>query len=100
MRVPPHSIEAEESLLGAMLLSEHAVSMVSPIVSADDFYKPAHRHIFDTMQALAAAGAGIDPVTVAEELGRVELLDACGGTAALVTLQTRTPAITNAMFRC
>lgn len=97
-RVPPHSIEAEESLLGAMLLSEHAVSMVSPIVSVDDFYKPAHRHIFDTMQALAVAGGGIDPVTVAEELGRVGLLEACGGTAALVTLQTRTPAITNAEY--
>lgn len=81
-----------------MLLSEHAVSTVSPIVSADDFYKPAHRHIFDTMQALAVSGAGIDPVTVAEELARVDLLEACGGTAALVTLQTRTPAITNAEY--
>lgn len=97
-RVPPHSIEAEESLLGAMLLSEHAVSTVSPIVSAEDFYKPAHRHIFDTMQALTVSGAGIDPVTVAEELARVDLLEACGGTAALVTLQTRTPAITNAEY--
>ena len=97
-RVPPHSIEAEESLLGAMLLSEHAVSTVSPIVSADDFYKPAHRHIFDTMQALAVSGQGIDPVTVSEELARVGLLEACGGTAALVTLQTRTPAITNAEY--
>ena len=97
-RIPPHSIEAEESLLGAMLLSEHAVSIVSPIVGAEDFYKPAHRHIFDTMQALAVSGQGIDPVTVAEELDRVDLLEACGGTAALVTLQTRTPAITNAEY--
>jgi replicative DNA helicase len=97
-RIPPHSIQAEESLLGAMLLSEHAVSIVSPIVGADDFYKPAHRHIFDTMQALAVSGQGIDPVTVSEELGRVGLLEACGGTAALVTLQTRTPAITNAEY--
>ncbi len=97
-RVPPHSIDAEESLLGAMLLSDHAVSIVSPIVGADDFYKPAHRHIFDTMQALAVSGQGIDPVTVAEELDRVGLLEACGGTAALVTLQTRTPAITNAEY--
>ncbi|MEZ5237711.1 MAG: replicative DNA helicase [Microthrixaceae bacterium] len=97
-RVPPHSIEAEESLLGAMLLSEHAVSTVSPIVSADDFYKPAHRHIFDTMQALALTGGGIDPVTVAEALDRLDLLEACGGTAALVSLQARTPAITNAEY--
>lgn len=97
-RVPPHSIEAEESLLGAMLLSEHAVSAVSPIVASEDFYKPAHRHIFDTMQTLALTGGGIDPVTVAEALDRVDLLEACGGTATLVTLQTRTPAITNAEY--
>ncbi|MFV0315524.1 MAG: replicative DNA helicase [Microthrixaceae bacterium] len=97
-RVPPHSIEAEESLLGAMLLSEQAVSIVSPIVSADDFYRPAHRHLFDTIQALAVAGAGIDAVTVAEELQRVDLLEMCGGTAKLVSLQSRTPAITNAEY--
>lgn len=97
-RVPPHSISAEESLLGAMLLSEHAVSMVSAMVTADDFYKPAHRHIFDTVQALYGAGQGIDPVTVAEELDRVSLLEACGGKAALVSLQARTPAITNAEY--
>jgi len=97
-RVPPHSISAEESLLGAMLLSEHAVSMVSAMVGADDFYKPAHRHIFDTLQALYGAGQGIDPVTVAEELERVGLLEACGGKAALVSLQARTPAITNAEY--
>jgi replicative DNA helicase len=97
-RVPPHSISAEESLLGAMLLSEHAVSMVSAMVGADDFYKPAHRHIFDTIQALYGAGQGIDPVTVAEELERVGLLEACGGKAALVSLQARTPAITNAEY--
>jgi replicative DNA helicase len=95
-RIPPHSLSAEESLLGAMLLSEHAVNTVSAAVSADDFYKPAHRHIFDTVQALHAAGQGVDPVTVAEELDRVGLLEACGGKAALVTLQARTPAITNA----
>lgn len=81
-----------------MLLSEHAVSTVSPIVSADDFYKPAHRHLYDTMQALAVAGEGIDPVTVAEELARVDLLEVCGGTAGLISLQSRTPAITNAEY--
>ena len=97
-RVPPHSIEAEESLLGAMLLSEHAVSAVSPIVASEDFYKPAHRHLYDTMQALAVAGEGIDPVTVAEELARVDLLEVCGGTAGLISLQSRTPAITNAEY--
>jgi replicative DNA helicase len=96
LRVPPHSIEAEQSLLGAMLLSEHAVSAVANIVTADDFYKPAHRHIFDAIQSLYGAGQGVDPVTVADELANAGVLDAVGGSATLVTLQAGTPAITNA----
>jgi replicative DNA helicase len=96
LRVPPHSIDAEESLLGAMLLSEQAVSAVANIVSAEDFYKPAHRHIFDAVQSLYGSNQGIDPVTVAEELGSANVLDTIGGPAVLVTLQARTPAITNA----
>lgn len=95
-RVPPHSVSAEESLLGAMLLSGHAVNMVSDIVTSDDFYKPAHRHVFAAIQSLAGSGHGVDPVTVAEELDRVGLLEASGGKASLVSLQARTPAITNA----
>jgi replicative DNA helicase len=96
LRVPPHNLEAEQSLLGAMLLSEHAVSAVATVVQADDFYKPAHRHVFDAIQALYAAGRGVDPLTVAEELDRVGLLDSVGGAATLVSLQASTPAITNA----
>ena len=97
LRVPPQSIEAEESLLGAMLLSEQAISAVTNVVTAEDFYKPAHRHIFDAIQSLYAAGEGVDPVTVADELARAEVLDSIGGSARLVTLQARTPAITNAL---
>src|SRR6478735_7010988 len=97
LRVPPHSIEAEESLLGAMLLSEYAISSVADIVSAPDFYKPSHRHIFEAIQSLYASGQGVDPVTVAEELGSADVLDAVGGAATLVTLQAATPAITNAV---
>ena len=96
MRVPPHSIEAEQSLLGAMLLSEHAVSAVANIVTADDFYKPAHRHIFEAIQALYGVGQGVDPVTVADELANAGVLDVVGGSGTLVSLQAGTPAITNA----
>ena len=96
LRVPPHHLEAEQSLLGAMLLSEHAVSAAATIVGADDFYKPAHRHIFDAIQALYASGRGVDPLTVAEELDRVGVLESVGGGATLLTLQANTPAITNA----
>ena len=97
LRVPPHSIDAEESLLGAMLLSEQAISSVTGVVTADDFYRPAHRHIFDAIQGLYGSGQGVDPVTVADELDQAGVLESVGGPATLVTLQARTPAITNAL---
>jgi replicative DNA helicase len=95
-RVPPHNLQAEESLLGAMLLSKEAVSIASETLTADNFYKPAHAHIFDAISSLAAVGEPADPVTVAEELSRAGLLDAIGGPATLVTLQAATPAVSNA----
>ena len=97
LRVPPHSIDAEESLLGAMLLSEQAISAVTGVVTAEDFYRPAHRHIFDAIQGLYGSGQGVDPVTVADELDQAGVLESVGGPATLVTLQARTPAITNAL---
>lgn len=95
-RVPPHNTDAEESLLGAMLLSTTATDIASEIVSASDFYKPAHAHIFDAIMALAGAGQPVDPVTVADELSRHKLLDAVGGPPALIHLQSSTPATTSA----
>ena len=95
-RVPPHNVQAEESLLGAMLLSRDAIAAAVEIVNADDFYKPAHGHIFDAVTSLFAAGEPADPVTVAEELSRAGLLDSIGGPATLVTIQAATPATTSA----
>ncbi len=95
-RVPPHNLQAEESLLGAMLLSKDAIAVASEVLDADNFYKPAHGHIFEAITSLSAAGEPADPVTVAEELRRAGLLDAVGGPVALVTLQAATPAISNA----
>jgi replicative DNA helicase len=96
-RVPPHNLEAEESLLGAMLLSRDAIALAAEArVEVGDFYKPAHSHIFEAIMALYSQGEPVDPVTVAEELRRVELLDALGGKAALLRLQAETPASANA----
>jgi replicative DNA helicase len=96
-RVPPHDLRAEESLLGAMLLSRDAIAAATEVgLSGDDFYKPAHGHIFDAINALYARGDSVDPVTVADTLRRRELLDAIGGPAILVTLQAGTPATTTA----
>ncbi|MDQ2827068.1 MAG: replicative DNA helicase [Actinomycetota bacterium] len=96
-RVPPHNLQAEESLLGAMLLSRDAiVASVEVQLSADDFYKPAHGHIYDAITSLYAQGEPADPVTVAESLRRAGVLDGIGGPAILITLQAGTPAIGNA----
>jgi replicative DNA helicase len=95
-RIPPHSIQAEESLLGAMLLSRDAIAAAVEVVSADDFYKPVHGHVYDAITALFGQGEPVDPVTVADQLRRAGLLDAVGGPAALVTLQAGTPAVGSA----
>ena len=96
-RVPPHNLEAEESLLGAMLLSRDAIVAATEVgVTANDFYKPAHGHVFDAITSLYAIGEPPDPVTVGEELSRAGLLAAIGGPAVLVTLQARTPSTSSA----
>ncbi|MEM9711614.1 MAG: replicative DNA helicase [Actinomycetota bacterium] len=95
-RVPPHNLEAEESLLGAMLLSPSAVATSLERLSSADFYKPTHAHVFDAMQALYLAGSPLDPVTVADELGRLGTLDQVGGVESLLRLQQLTPATSNA----
>jgi replicative DNA helicase len=96
-RVPPHNLEAEQSLLGAMLLSRDAiVAAVEAQLAADDFYKPANGHVFDAITSLYAQGEPADPVTVADELRRANMLDAVGGAAVLISLQAGTPAIGNA----
>src|SRR5215217_228027 len=96
-RVPPHNLQAEESLLGAMLLSRDAiVAAVEVQLSADDFYKPAHGHIYDAITSLYAQGDPADPVTVAESLSRAGVLEGIGGPALLITLQAGTPSIGNA----
>jgi replicative DNA helicase len=96
-RVPPHNLDAEESLLGAMLLSRDAISAATEArVEANDFYKPAHGHIFEAVMSLYGQGEPVDPVTVSDELRRADLLDALGGRQALLRLQASTPASANA----
>ena len=95
-RVPPHNLEAEESVLGAMLLSRDAIAAALECCTAEDFYKPAHAHVFAAITALYTRGEPADPVTVAEELRRSGLADAVGDPALLVSLQVNTPSTANA----
>jgi replicative DNA helicase len=96
-RVPPHNLQAEESVLGALLLSRDAIGQVSEQgLRPDDFYRPAHQHVFDAIKALYSSGGAVDVVTVADELRRAGLLDEVGGAEALHELQNATPAISSA----
>jgi len=95
-RVPPHNLEAEESLLGAMLLSRDAIADAVEHAHTEHFYRPAHAHVFDAISTLYAAGDPADPVTVANELDRLGVLDSIGGLDGLLSLQVNTPATSNA----
>jgi replicative DNA helicase len=92
--VPPSVIEAEESLIGAMLLSAEAVSVAYETVQPEDFYRPLHGQIFSAIVALANAGEPVDYVTVQaklQERGAVAI-----ELAVLSALQMNTPSATNA----
>ncbi len=95
-RVPPHNLEAEESVLGAMLLSRDAIASAVECCTSEDFYKPAHAHIFAAVTALYTRGEPADPVTVADELRRNGVLEAVGDASMLISLQVNTPSTANA----
>ena len=79
-RVPPHSKEAEISVLGAMMLDKGAVGKAIEMLETESFYYDAHQKIFDTMCSMFERSINIDIYSVAEELHRRKLLDAVGGT--------------------
>lgn len=92
----PSNLDAEEALLGAMLLSRDAIATATEFVKPESFYRPAHGYVFAAISSLYAAGEPADPITVAEELRRAGVLEAVGGEAVIVRLQASAPAVSNA----
>jgi replicative DNA helicase len=97
-RVPPHNIEAEESVLGSMLLSKDAIAEVLELLREDDFYRPAHRTVFHSVLELYGHGDAVDAITVAEELRRNGALVDIGGAPFLHTLVASVPTAANATY--
>ena len=95
-RVPPHHLEAERSVLGAMLQSSEAVMLAQESLAPDDFYDPAHREIFDAMMNLAGHARPVDLVTLDEELSRRGSLEGVGGLDYLISLSQFVPTTANA----
>ncbi len=95
LRMPPHSIEAEQSVLGGLMLDNDAWLQVSERLSDLDFYRRDHTHIFRGIEALANDGKPYDIITLAEWLETHELLDAAGGIQYLAQLADNTPTAAN-----
>ncbi len=95
LKMPPHSFEAEQSVLGGLLLDNNAWDRVAEKVSDTDFYSRPHRLVFQAMQRLSQAGSPIDLITVQEELERHEALETVGGFSYLVEVAKNTPSAAN-----
>lgn len=96
MRVPPNNADAEKSVLGCMMQDRESLSLAFELLTADDFYQPANREIFDAMRQLNQQGMPIDLVTVDDELTRRGTLEGVGGTTYLVELSQCMPSTVNA----
>jgi replicative DNA helicase len=92
LKVPPHSIEAEQSVLGGLLLDNQAFDRVADLISGNDFYRDDHRRIWRHIAKLAEAGKPADVVTVSESIEASEDKDKTGGPAYLGALAQNTPS--------
>ncbi len=95
VRAPPHSVEAEQAVLGGLMLDVAAWDAVADIVTAGDFYRRDHRLIFEAIAGVVEHRGACDAVTVSEHLERSGQLDETGGLAYLGTIVRDTPGATN-----
>ena len=95
LKVPPHSVEAEQSLLGGLLLDNQAFDRIADLISAGDFYRDDHRRVWRHVAKLIEAGRPADVVTVSESIEASEDRDKTGGAAYLGALAQNTPSALN-----
>ena len=98
MAVPPHNMEAEESVIGAAMLSPDAANEALELLRPEDFYKPVHQLIFEAIVGLFDGNQPIDAITVADALRRTEQLDRIGGVTYLTSLLERVPTTSNIVY--
>ncbi|MDR1573178.1 MAG: replicative DNA helicase [Clostridiales Family XIII bacterium] len=95
-RIPPHSDDAEKSVLGALMLDKDALYSVMEILKAEDFYSDAHKEIYRAAEELHRKSGPVDTLTVSDELKRRKSLDMTGGRGYIAALSTMVPATANA----
>ena len=99
-RLPPQNLDAEQAVLGSMLLEEEAIVQAAELLEDTAFYKDTHRKIFATLLALYKASVPVDLVTVTEELKKRNLIDEIGGPSYLATLTSLVPTAANIEHYC
>lgn len=95
-RVPPQNIEAEQSVLGAVLLDNEAINQAIEILAAEDFYRESHREIFRAMVALSERNQPVDAITLTDALRTAGVLEAVGGAGYIAELAACVPTAANA----
>lgn len=99
-RIPPHSIEAEQSVLGAMILDKEAINTAIEIIRPDDFYKEANKEIFEAILVLFNKNEPVDLITLSEELKRRGTLENTGGVTYLANLSSGVATTANVKYYC
>jgi replicative DNA helicase len=97
-KIPPQSIEAEESVLGAALLDRDAIDKVMELLKAEDFYRSTNRKVFEAVAEISGRNEPVDLVTITEELRKRNELDAVGGAAFVASLADRVPSSANVEY--
>ena len=97
-RVPPHNLDAEVSVLGGMLLSRDAIAGVSELIGPEDFYRGAHRTMFEAMRDLYDRGEPVDSITLADALAGRGQLDDVGGAIGILDIVDKVPTAANALY--
>jgi len=97
-KVPPHNLEAEQAVLGGILLNNDALNQVVDILSGEDFYREAHAHIFDGMLGLFNRDDPVDLITLSQALRERDALDKVGGTDYLTSLAEATSTSAGIMY--
>ena len=99
-RIPPHSIEAEQSVLGSMMVSKESINTALEIVRPDDFYKEANKEIFETIIVLFNKNEPVDLITLPEELKRRGTLEGIGGITYIANLSSSVATTANTKYYC
>ena len=97
-RKPPQNIEAEQAVLGAMLIKQEAIVEAQEILSADDFYREAHRVVYGAMEELFSQHEAVDLVTLTEQLRKSGTLDKVGGVSFVTALANSVPTAANVVY--